>query len=171
MSKEWKLETKWILIIGICASVLSWLVLLEFKNYNWALSFEHSKLLWSLWIFISIFSLIAGIIYFIRLLIDKKTVGLKNRLALIFLSISFIGTYGIINVLKELDKYLLPTSGKTEFGYTIYPPLSASMEHLEQLNTFKNLVYIPNKLLILLVMLIILTSLINWKRIKTAPDK
>tara|TARA_R110000744_G_scaffold338367_1_gene443565 strand:+ start:373 stop:603 length:231 start_codon:yes stop_codon:yes gene_type:complete len=66
-----------------------------------------------------------GIIYFIRFLLSKEYNGFKSQFALIFLSISVIGIYGIAKVANGLEKYFLPTSEKTKNGFTIYPPLSA----------------------------------------------
>lgn len=130
------------------------------------LRLEHSELLWILWIFISLLSIIGGIIYFIRFLTSKEYNGLKNQLTLIFLFLSVIGIYGIAKVVNRLEKYFLPTSEKTEYGFTIYPPLTAYPEQLEQLNNLKSQAYFANGFMIFLLILLIITALITWEKEK-----
>lgn len=170
MSTEWKSEIKWILLIGVCALVLNFIILSQFQNFNWTLGLEHSELLWILWIFISLLSITGATIYFIRFLLSKSYNGLKNQLTLIFLSISVIGIYGIAKVTNGLEKYFLPTSEKTKDGFTIYPPLSADEEQWEQLNGLKNHIETVYGLMFLMIVLLIITTLIIWKRKKTAPN-
>ncbi len=170
MSTKWKSEIKWILFIGVCALVLTFIILSQFQNYNWTLGFQHSGLLWILWIFISLLGIIGGINYFIRFLISKEYNGLKNQLTLIILSISVIGIYGIAKVANGLEKYFIPTSEKTEYGFTIYPPLTADPEQWEQLNELKNHAKTAYGLMFLMIILLIITAVITWKRKKTAPN-
>ena len=170
MSTKWKSEIKWILLIGVCALVLTFIVLSQFQNYNWTLGFEYSELLWILWIFISLLSIAGGIIYFIRFLLSKEYNGLKNQLTIIFLFISVIGIYGIAKVANGLEKYFLPTSEKTKDGFTIYPPLSADGEQWEQLNGLKNHAETAYGLMFLMIILLIIVAVIIWKRKKTAPN-
>lgn len=170
MGTEWKSEIKWILPIGVCALGLTFIILSQFQNYNWTLGFEHSELIWILWIFISLASIIGGIIYFIRFLISKEYNGLKNQLTLLFLSVSVVGIYGIAKVANGLEKYLLPTSEKTKNGFTIYPPLSADAKQWEQLNGLKSQAVTANGLIVLMLSLLIITAVIVWRRKKTAPN-
>ncbi len=170
MSTKWKSEIKWILLIGVCSLVLTFIILSQFQNYNWTLGLEHSELIWILWIFISLASITGGIVYFIRFLITNEYSGLKNQLTLIFLSVSVLGIFGIAKVANGLEKYLLPTSEKTKNGFTIYPPLSADAKQWEQLNGLKSQAVTANGLMFLMLSLLIITVVIIWKRKKTAPN-
>lgn len=163
---NWKSEIKWFTISSFLALVVAWFLLSKFQNYNWALSFQYSDVLWSLSLVFYFFSLIAGLIYFVRFLVN----GRKNRLIKVF-SITFL-SLGLLCfsraswILKNLDAFLAPTSEKTEFGFTIYPPLSYSSEQLQQLNKLKELKYVTDGIWILLALILFVFLLTILKRNK-----
>ncbi|WP_430909334.1 hypothetical protein [Maribacter sp. 2-571] len=170
MSSKMKAEIKWILLSGLLALALTSLLFLEFENYYWTLAPQHSHVLWVLWFFLTVYSLVGGIVYFIRMLLSKGQSTLKNQLTLFFLIPSVAGMYQMARITSRLDHYLLPTSKKTANGFTIYPPLSATAEQTDQLAFLKNQAPFVFGLAIFLMFLLVATLFITWKNKTALPN-
>ena len=171
MNKNWKSEIKWFVLSAIVAFSIFWLLIAQFQNYNWTLSPQYSDGLWNLGLVFYFLCLTAGLVYFIRFMFNGQRIRLIKILAVIFPGIGIFCFLRASWILKNLDTFLSPTSEKTESGFTIYPPLSYSNEQYEQLNELRELKYVTDGILILLVVILLTVLLVDWKRKKTAPNK
>ena len=79
-----KSERIWILTIGACSLIITLFLLLEFQNYNLAVGTQNAEILWFLWIFTSLFSLVVGIVYFLRIIYYFGFKFLYNVLTIFF---------------------------------------------------------------------------------------
>jgi heme/copper-type cytochrome/quinol oxidase subunit 1 len=101
---------------------------------------NNSEILWVSTLFILFFSFLTGVLGAIKYIRNR---AISFNLLILLNSLSIILSFRIHWVIKNFQNFLCPTSEKSEFGYTIYPPLSASAEQYEQLKYLKGFSLIP----------------------------
>lgn len=170
MNQKWKSEIKWFVLSGIAAFSIVWFLLVKFQNYNWTLSSNYSYGLWNLSLILYFFCFTLGLICFIRFLTKGPKNGLIKFLVVTFSTIGIFCFLRASWILKNLNIFLMPTSEKTESGFTIYPPISYSSEQLEQLNKLRELKYATDGIWILLTVILLTVLLLGRKRNKTATN-